>query len=128
MMYMLLYVVILTLVNVNSYSVSRGSSVTSSSSIKINNYNSIIYKTSTYLLASSTEPIVSPFDSSSSSTTTTTPVVEDELELTVENVEKVLDEMRPYLQSDGGNVRLAEIDGPIVRLELQGACGSCPSS
>jgi len=126
-MYMLLYVVILTLVNVNSYSVSRGSSVTSSSSIKINNYNSIIYKTSTYLLASSTEPIVSPFDSSSSSTTTT-PVVEDELELTVENVEKVLDEMRPYLQSDGGNVRLAEIDGPIVRLELQGACGSCPSS
>jgi len=124
---MLLYVVILTLVNVNSYSVSRGSSVTSSSSIKINNYNSIIYKTSTYLLASSTEPIVSPFDSSSSSTTTT-PVVEDELELTVENVEKVLDEMRPYLQSDGGNVRLAEIDGPIVRLELQGACGSCPSS
>ena len=129
MIYMLLYVVILTLVNVNSYSVSRGSSssITTSSSIKINNYNSIIYKTSTYLLASSTEPIVSPFDSSSSSSTTT-PVVEDELELTVENVEKVLDEMRPYLQSDGGNVRLAEIDGPIVRLELQGACGSCPSS
>lgn len=27
-----------------------------------------------------------------------------------------------------GNVRLAEIDGPIVKLELQGACGSCPSS
>ena len=27
-----------------------------------------------------------------------------------------------------GNVRLAEIDGPIVRLELQGACGTCPSS
>lgn len=27
-----------------------------------------------------------------------------------------------------GNVRLAEIDGPIVRLELEGACGTCPSS
>lgn len=27
-----------------------------------------------------------------------------------------------------GNVRLAEIDGPIVRLELVGACGTCPSS
>lgn len=50
------------------------------------------------------------------------------LPLTIENVEKVLDEMRPYLMSDGGNVRLDEIDGPIVRLELEGACGTCPSS
>ncbi|CAM9703085.1 unnamed protein product [Chrysoparadoxa australica] len=50
------------------------------------------------------------------------------LPLTLENVEKVLDEMRPYLISDGGNVAVSEIDGPVVRLELQGACGSCPSS
>ncbi|CAM9280898.1 unnamed protein product [Phaeothamnion confervicola] len=50
------------------------------------------------------------------------------LALTLENVERVLDEMRPYLMSDGGNVRVVEIDGPVVRLELQGACGSCPSS
>jgi Fe-S cluster biogenesis protein NfuA len=50
------------------------------------------------------------------------------LTLTPENVEKVLDEMRPYLMADGGNVELVEIDGPIVRLRLQGACGSCPSS
>lgn len=48
--------------------------------------------------------------------------------LTSENVEQVLDEMRPYLMADGGNVELVEIDGPIVRLRLQGACGSCPSS
>lgn len=27
-----------------------------------------------------------------------------------------------------GNVRVVEIDGPVVRLELEGACGSCPSS
>jgi lysyl-tRNA synthetase class 2 len=27
-----------------------------------------------------------------------------------------------------GNVRLAEIDGPVVKLELEGACGTCPSS
>jgi Fe-S cluster biogenesis protein NfuA len=40
----------------------------------------------------------------------------------------VLDELRPYLMADGGNVELVEIDGPIVRLRLQGACGSCPSS
>lgn len=50
------------------------------------------------------------------------------MELTSENVEKVLDELRPYLMSDGGNVELVELEGPIVKLRLQGACGSCPSS
>jgi Fe-S cluster biogenesis protein NfuA len=50
------------------------------------------------------------------------------MELTSENVESVLDELRPYLMSDGGNVELVELDGPVVRLRLQGACGSCPSS
>ena len=50
------------------------------------------------------------------------------LALTTDNVETVLDELRPYLMSDGGNVDLIEIDGPIVKLKLQGACGSCPSS
>ena len=50
------------------------------------------------------------------------------LALTTDNVETVLDELRPYLMADGGNVELAEIEGPIVKLRLQGACGSCPSS
>jgi Fe-S cluster biogenesis protein NfuA len=50
------------------------------------------------------------------------------LELTSENVETVLDELRPYLISDGGNVELVDIEGPVVKLRLQGACGSCPSS
>lgn len=48
--------------------------------------------------------------------------------LTLENVERVLDELRPYLMADGGNVEVVEIDGPIVKVRLQGACGSCPSS
>ena len=30
--------------------------------------------------------------------------------------------------ADGGNVEFVEIDGPVVYLRLQGACGSCPSS
>jgi Fe-S cluster biogenesis protein NfuA len=30
--------------------------------------------------------------------------------------------------ADGGNVEFVEMDGPIVKLRLQGACGSCPSS
>ncbi|PHT97757.1 NifU-like protein 2, chloroplastic [Capsicum chinense] len=51
-----------------------------------------------------------------------------ELPLTAENIESVLDEIRPYLISDGGNVALHEIDGNVVKLKLQGACGSCPSS
>jgi Fe-S cluster biogenesis protein NfuA len=50
------------------------------------------------------------------------------LALTRENVEQVLDEMRPYLISDGGNVELVDIEGPVLKLRLQGACGSCPSS
>ncbi len=50
------------------------------------------------------------------------------LALTSDNVEQVLDELRPYLMADGGNVELVEIDGPVVKLRLQGACGSCPSS
>ncbi len=50
------------------------------------------------------------------------------MELTLENVETVLDELRPYLMADGGNVEVVDLDGPIVKLRLQGACGSCPSS
>jgi lysyl-tRNA synthetase class 2 len=48
--------------------------------------------------------------------------------LTLDNVEMILDELRPYLMSDGGNVRVSEIEGPVVRLQLEGACGDCPSS
>ena len=50
------------------------------------------------------------------------------LALTTDNVETVLDELRPFLMADGGNVELVDIEGPIVKLRLQGACGSCPSS
>ncbi len=55
-------------------------------------------------------------------------MADTKLALTPENVEKVLDDLRPYLMADGGNVDLVEIEGPIVKLRLQGACGSCPSS
>uniref|UniRef100_A0A7S0LHP7 NIF system FeS cluster assembly NifU C-terminal domain-containing protein n=1 Tax=Coccolithus braarudii TaxID=221442 RepID=A0A7S0LHP7_9EUKA len=70
------------------------------------------------------EPLVSPFES----TTSSAGPVTGPLPLTLENVELVLDEMRPYLMADGGNVAVAEIADGIVRLELQGACGTCPSS
>ena len=48
--------------------------------------------------------------------------------LPLENVEKVLDELIPFLMADGGNVEVVERDGPSVKVRLQGACGSCPSS
>ena len=40
----------------------------------------------------------------------------------------MLDEVRPYLMADGGNVEFVELDGLVVKLKLKGACGSCPSS
>ena len=37
-----------------------------------------------------------------------------------------LDEVRPALQADGGDVRLVGVDGDIVQVELLGACQRCP--
>ncbi len=42
-----------------------------------------------------------------------------------ENVEKALEEIRPFLKSDGGDIRLVAIKDNIVTVELQGACVSC---
>ncbi|KAG6431846.1 hypothetical protein SASPL_103414 [Salvia splendens] len=52
----------------------------------------------------------------------------ENLELTVENVDKILDNVRPYLITDGGNVDVVSVDNGVVSLKLQGACESCPSS
>jgi len=44
-------------------------------------------------------------------------------------VEQALDNMRPYLLADGGDVKLVEItEDHIVLLELLGACETCPMS
>jgi len=40
----------------------------------------------------------------------------------------VLDKLRPFLQRDGGDVELVDVEEGIVKLRLVGACGSCPSS
>ncbi len=46
-----------------------------------------------------------------------------------EQVEEALNTIRPYLETDGGNVSVEEITATnIVRLRLLGACGSCPMS
>jgi Fe-S cluster biogenesis protein NfuA len=42
------------------------------------------------------------------------------------NIEKALDEIRPFLQNDGGDISLISIeDDKIVKVQLQGACVGC---
>ena len=42
------------------------------------------------------------------------------------NVEKALEEIRPFLQSDGGDISLVSIDnGSSVKVKLEGACVGC---
>jgi len=49
-----------------------------------------------------------------------------ELEKKVNNV---LDQIRPYLQADGGDIKFLNLtDDNVVMVELQGACGTCPYS
>jgi Fe-S cluster biogenesis protein NfuA len=45
-----------------------------------------------------------------------------------DEVLEVLDKLRPFLQRDGGDVELVDVEDDIVKLRLMGACGSCPSS
>jgi Fe-S cluster biogenesis protein NfuA len=47
----------------------------------------------------------------------------------LEQVEAALDTIRPYLETDGGNVSIEEITADnVVILKLLGSCGSCPMS
>lgn len=46
-------------------------------------------------------------------------------ELTIK-VEEALDEIRPFLQGDGGDISLVSIEeGKVVNVQLQGACVGC---
>jgi Fe-S cluster biogenesis protein NfuA len=47
----------------------------------------------------------------------------------LQRVETALNDIRPYLEADGGNVRVVELSGDFkVRLEFVGNCGNCPMS
>ena len=45
-----------------------------------------------------------------------------------EKVEKAISEIRPFLEADGGNIELVDVQDGIVKVKLMGACGSCPMS
>ncbi len=43
-----------------------------------------------------------------------------------ESVGKVLEEIRPYLQADGGDVELVDVDDGVVKVKFLGGCAGCP--
>ena len=57
---------------------------------------------------------------------TTTKTQREEM---TERVEASLDSIRPYLQADGGDVKILDLNSEhILKLEFVGNCGSCPMS
>ncbi|MEK6210279.1 MAG: NifU family protein [Pseudomonadota bacterium] len=49
--------------------------------------------------------------------------------LKLEQINEILDEeIRPYLQGDGGDLYVVGLEGSTLKVHYQGACGSCPSS
>lgn len=54
---------------------------------------------------------------------------ETQKEELIRRIESALDNIRPYLIADGGNVRVIELSREmVVRLEFVGNCGNCPMS
>jgi Fe-S cluster biogenesis protein NfuA len=43
-----------------------------------------------------------------------------------DDVKKVLNEIRPMLNADGGDVEFVSMEGSTVKVRLKGACGCCP--
>ncbi len=56
-------------------------------------------------------------------------MMEDERKKLNQKVQNVIEQVRPYLQQDGGDINFIEItDDNVVNVELTGACGACPFS
>ena len=45
-----------------------------------------------------------------------------------DHVEKALEELRPQLQADGGDIELLGIENGVVKVRMKGACAGCPMS
>ncbi len=50
------------------------------------------------------------------------------IETVNDRVEKVLSELRPQLQADGGDIELVGVVDGVVKVKLKGACAGCPMS
>jgi Fe-S cluster biogenesis protein NfuA len=45
----------------------------------------------------------------------------------MEQIEKVIkEEIRPALNSDGGDLQIVSLEGKVLKIKYQGACGCCP--
>lgn len=45
-----------------------------------------------------------------------------------EKIEKAIEEIRPNLQADGGDIELVDVENGVVKVKLKGACAGCPMS
>lgn len=45
-----------------------------------------------------------------------------------DRVQEIIQEVRPFIQSDGGDIELVKIEDQVVYVRLNGACIGCPSS
>lgn len=50
------------------------------------------------------------------------------IEKTREKVERAIEEIRPNLRADGGDIELVDVDKGIAKVKLKGACVGCPMS
>ena len=48
--------------------------------------------------------------------------------ITRERIETVLDRIRPFMQADGGDIELLEVNGNSADVKLTGMCAGCPSA
>lgn len=46
----------------------------------------------------------------------------------IDRIQAVLDEIRPALQADGGDVEFIDFNEGVVTVRMKGACGNCPMS
>ncbi len=50
-------------------------------------------------------------------------------EILIQKIESAIEEIRPYLHADGGDVKFIDLtDDYIVQIELMGSCSSCKMS
>jgi len=60
---------------------------------------------------------------------TSTRILVDKMGTTVKDqVKKAIEELRPRLQADGGDIELQGVENGVVKVKLKGACANCPMS
>ena len=43
----------------------------------------------------------------------------------INNIEKALEEIRPFLNNDGGDISLVSVENKTVKVKFEGACSTC---